>query len=124
MRSSYIITTDPQYISGTDTINGAVLLGIIDDLAYVHIAPNDPPRRFLNAQLVDGTLTFERELAPDEAAPDGATIMVVGEYPPFPWGEDYAVVFDPEPVPFQWTLFEAAEPDIAAQLMPNQWAGE
>jgi hypothetical protein len=124
MRPSYVITVDPSFIDGTDAVSGAVLLGVIDELAYVHVAPNDPPRRFFGAQLEGGALVYERELAEGEEAPEGATVLVVGEQPPFPWGEEYTVVYDPSPEPFQWDAFAAAEPALAEQLMPNQWFGE
>lgn len=124
MRPSYLISTDPKHLPSLGAVDGAALLGVIGKLAYAHIAPEQPPRRFVNAQLTGGVLTFERELGPDEPAPDGAPVLVVGERPPFPWGDDYTVVYDPAPAAFQWATFAAAKPTLAAQLLPHEWAGE
>lgn len=138
MRPSYIATVDPKYFAAdAEPVSGAVLLGVIGTLAYVHAAPTIPPRRFVGATLSDGQLIYERELLDGEDAPEGETVLVVGERPPLPWGEDYALVYDPAPEPFRWDTFAAACPDLAApqgededgnplppRLTPHGWAGE
>lgn len=121
---SKILTVSPEYITGTDSIAGAVPLGIIDGLAYVHVAPEAAPVRLVHTggNLIDAA--NYREVAKGEALPEDAIAMVVGEQPPFPWGDDYTLIYDPSPAPFAWDVFTEAMPELAEQLMPHQWAGE
>jgi hypothetical protein len=137
MRPSYIIATKPEYITGTDSVTGAVLLGVIGGVAYAHIAPYDEPVRLLHT---GGNLIEQdnyRPLADGEDVPEDAVVMVVGEQPPFPWGDDYTLVYDPSPEPFTWDAFALAHPELGASpgtdadgnplpppLMPHMWAGE
>lgn len=121
MRASYIVRVDATYADMF--VSGAICLGIADGDAIMHVAPSIPPRRLLNARLVNGAITYDRELAEGEVAPDGVTVMVVGERSPLPWGEDAAVVYDPTPALFLWEAFVLAHPEYA-DLTPHQWAGE
>jgi hypothetical protein len=136
MRPSHIVAVDPSLLADADP-SGWVPLGTVDGLTYCHVAPHAEPRRFLGGTVTDGALSYTRELAPDEDAPEGATVMVVGERPPLPWGEDYELVYDPSPNPFRWADFALAHPDLAASpgededghpippaLTPHAWAGE
>lgn len=40
------------------------------------------------------------------------------------WTAQATLVYDPAPAPFVWAEFATAHPDLAASLMPHQWAGE
>jgi hypothetical protein len=101
--------------------SGYVVLGTIDGLAYVHLAPfYDPVRVFFP----NGDLTRPRVLGPDEPDPDAEGMLAVQESVRPSWAADAVPVFDPSPNPFRWDDFAAAHPDLAATLTPHQWAGE
>jgi hypothetical protein len=136
MRSSHIVAVDPSLLADA-TPSEWVPLGTVDGLTYCHVAPASEPRRFVGATITDGQIAYTRELAPDEDAPEGETVMVVGEQAPLPWGEDFTLVYDPTPEPFKWEDFAAEFPELAespgenedgnplpSPLMPHQWAGE
>jgi hypothetical protein len=136
MRPSYIVAVDPSLLADANP-SGWIPIGTVDGLTYCHVAPASEPRRFVGATLTDGQIAYTRELAPDEDAPEDAIVMVVGEYPPLPWADDYTMVYDPSPEPFAWDAFAAAHPALAASsgqdedghplppaLTPHGWAGE
>jgi hypothetical protein len=127
--SSYIITTDVQYI--TEPVTGATLLGVVDGVAYWHCAPLTQPQRFLNGAISDGQIVYDRELAIGEPVPEGESVLVVGEQPPFPWEENFTLVYNPAPDTFRWDTFAALHPELTTPdedgrtpLMPHQWMGE
>lgn len=110
MRSSHIVSIAPDNIDGG---SGYVLLGEVDGLAYVHLAPWQEPRTVV---FPNGDLTNPQ--------PDGEGMQAVFESPRPSFYADATIVYDPTPAPFVWAEFAVAHPDLAASLMPHQWAGE
>jgi hypothetical protein len=110
MHSSRIVTIAPDALTEEA---GFVLLGVIDGLAYVHLAPWHEPQTVV---FPNGDLTNPQ--------PSGEGLSGVIESPLPSWATSAVVVYDPSPAPFRWDAFAAAEPDLAASLMPHQWAGE
>lgn len=110
MRSSRIVSIAPDALTEA---SGFVVLGTIDGLAYVHLAPWQEPQTIV---FPNGDLTNPQA--------EGEGMQAVVESPLQSWVEDAEVVYDPTPAPFRWEAFAAAEPDLAAVLMPHQWAGE
>jgi hypothetical protein len=133
MRSSHIVAVDPTALVDAQE-SGWAYLGTVDGVAYCTVGRYDEPRYFLDGVVADGQLVGQELSAAEaaEAVAAGATVMVWGERPPLPWGEDYTLVFDPSPEPFRWDDFAAAHPDLAAPLdsdepgplRPLVWAGE
>jgi hypothetical protein len=137
MRPSHIIAVDAKHIS-EGVPSGYVLLGHHDGLAYLHVAPQTPVRRFVQER--DGNLldaSTYRQLADGEQPPEGKPVLVTGDTATPPWGDDYTAIYDPAPKPFRWQDFEEAAPDLAAPrgedkegnptppiLAPHSWAGE
>lgn len=110
MRSSHIVAIDPAQVHGE---SGYVLLGEINGLAYVHLAPWQEPQAIV---FPNGDLTNPQ--------PSGDGMQAVIESPRPAWADEAEVVYDPTPAPFVWAEFAAAHPELAAQLTPHQWAGE
>jgi hypothetical protein len=123
MPSSRIVTiAESRVIDGVG--NGAVLLGVVDGLAYVHLAPRAEARRFVNGRIENGAFVYDAELAADAVVPADAVLTVAEPAPVGDWVADAVPYYDPSPVPFKWAVFAEAEPELAEQLMPHQWAGE
>lgn len=110
MQSSYIASIAPDKL--TDE-SGYVTLGTIDGLVYVHFAPWVEPQPVV---FPNGDLTNPQ--------PDGEGMQAVFESPRPSFYADATIVYDPTPAPFVWAEFAVAHPDLAASLMPHQWAGE
>jgi hypothetical protein len=110
MRSSRIVTIAPDALTEP---SGFVVLGTIDELAYVHLAPWQEPRAIV---FPNGDLTNPQA--------EGEGMQAVVESPLPSWVEDAEVVYDPTPAPFRWDEFAAAHPALADTLTPHQWAGE
>ena len=123
MRSSYIATIAPDKLTEE---SGYILLGVIDDLAYVHFAPWREPQTVV---FPNGDLTNPQ--------PDGDGMQAVTESPHPSFADEADVLYDPTPEPFQWEDFAAEFPELAespgededgnplpSPLMPHQWAGE
>ena len=118
MNPSRIVTIDAEALTEE---SGYVLLGIIDGLAYVHLAPyTDPVRVFFP----NGDLTRPRVLGPDEPDPDAEGTLAVQESVRPSWADAATILYNPSPDPFRWDVFAAAFPDLADTLTPHQWAGE
>jgi hypothetical protein len=123
MPSSCIATVDPSVL---DEQAGYVLLGIVNNIAYVHLTPYCEPQTVV---FPNGDLTNPQ--------PEGDGMQGIVECPRPSWAADAVILYDPTPDPFRWTAFAAAHPELADSpgddphgnplpppLMPHQWAGE
>lgn len=123
MRPSMIVTL-PVTALPEEFTAGYVVLGVVDGLAYVHLAPYAEPQE---VYFRDGALSAE---------PNGGQAGVL-ETPRPAFAEGADVFYDPAPAAFRWDVFAEAHPALAespgldaegaplpAPLMPHQWSGD
>jgi len=122
MRPSMIVTLPVTALPEEPTA-GYVVLGVVDGLAYVHLAPYAEPQE---VYFRDGALSAE---------PNGGQAGVL-ETPRPAFAEGAEVFYDPAPDAFRWDVFAAAHPDLTTEqtswlgearppkLMAHQWMGE
>ena len=110
MRSSHIVSIAPSKIDGG---SGYVILGEVNGLAYVHLAPWQEPQTIV---FPNGDLTNPQT--------EGDGMVAVIESPRPTWADEATVVYDPTPAPFVWAEFSDVHPALSAKLTPHQWAGE